>query len=291
MTVSEFITTTSLGTGADQPGRGSAQQLVIAGARARCASGCPSTPSRAQSSSSVPSRARSASRLQAERVAGQVCRLAGTGPEARRRDAELAAPRGQRIGGVQLPRACRSLVQHRPSRGAAEERTRVAGQDQVARRRRRGSAAVRTSAAGRALAERVRVVAADDDRGRRPRCRRAAAAPARRRPRSRRRTGRGSATAGAADVPMTSWRRCQALSIRPSQNANDPPPCAKQIRSDSSTRSNTPPRIMASIDRWVSAGMPTSHCAIQRSSRGELGMSHGWTNTGAPSAARSAAGT
>ena len=28
--------------------------------------------------------------------------------------------------------------------------------------------------------------------------------------------------------------------------------------------------------------MPVSHCAIHRSSRGESGMSHGWTNTGRP---------
>src|SRR6476661_1615663 len=85
---------------------------------------------------------------------------------------------------------------------------------------------------------------------------------------------------------MTSGRRCQALSIRPSHIGNDPPPWAKQIRSDRSIRSNTPPSTMARIDRWVSAGMPVSHCAIHRRSRGELGRSHGWTNTGSPTCAQ-----
>ena len=92
---------------------------------------------------------------------------------------------------------------------------------------------------------------------------------------------------GCAERPRTSSpRRCQALSSRPSQNGKLPPPWAKHTRSDGGTRSNTPPRIIASTERCVSAGIPDSQRAIQRSWRGPLGMSHGWTNTGAPTSAQ-----
>ena len=40
------------------------------------------------------------------------------------------------------------------------------------------------------------------------------------------------------------------------------------------------------IERWVSAGIPVSQRAIQRSRRGEPGMSHGWTKTGTPRSAQ-----
>ena len=75
------------------------------------------------------------------------------------------------------------------------------------------------------------------------------------------------------------------------------------MRSEAGSRSKPPPRTSARIDRCVSAGMPTSHWLIQRSRRGLVGMSHGWTKTGTfvsaqccrkvmtPSASRSASPT
>jgi hypothetical protein len=68
--------------------------------------------------------------------------------------------------------------------------------------------------------------------------------------------------------------------------AKDPHPWAKQIRSECGTRSKMPPRILATIERWVSAGIPVIHRAIHPSSRGPDGMSHGCTNTRIPRSAQ-----
>ena len=82
---------------------------------------------------------------------------------------------------------------------------------------------------------------------------------------------------------MTSVRRCQALSIRPTQNANDPPPWAKQIRSDSGDPVEHPAEDHGQ-DRQVGLGghadQPLGHPAVAAGATS--GMSHGWTNTGAP---------
>ncbi len=135
----------------------------------------------------------------------------------------------------------------------------------------------------RPLPQRVRVVAAEQHPVLADRLHQQPQRGRGRRPPSRRRSGRRRSSAGRRRRRGPGRpRRCQALSARPSQNGKLPPPWAKQIRSVSGTRSKTPPRISASTDRCVSAGIPVSQRAIQRSSRGPPGMSQGCTKTGAP---------
>ena len=66
----------------------------------------------------------------------------------------------------------------------------------------------------------------------------------------------------------------------------EPPPWAKQMRRSGGSRSNAPPRIIRLRDSWVSAGIATVQPSIQSSRRQPPNMSHGWTNTGAPSEAQ-----
>ena len=94
---------------------------------------------------------------------------------------------------------------------------------------------------------------------------------------------RRAAPSARAPARRAAARRCRGGRARTGS-------CRRRGRSTpaatAARRSNTPPRIIASTERCVSAGIPDSQRAIQRSCRGPVGMSHGWTNTGAPTSAQ-----
>ena len=114
---------------------------------------------------------------------------------------------------------------------------------------------------------------------------------------SRSRSASGSCTsesnhtrriASRGDSRVAVWQRSgrsrNPCSQRPSVIGAAPPPCAKPIRSVGS-RSSTPPKHTLPTASAVSAGMPTSHGNQCRAMRSAPTMSHGCTNTHAPSAA------
>mmetsp|Transcript_7765 Transcript_7765/g.20020 ORF Transcript_7765/g.20020 Transcript_7765/m.20020 type:complete len:211 (+) Transcript_7765:2553-3185(+) len=96
---------------------------------------------------------------------------------------------------------------------------------------------------------------------------------------------------GRCALPRAICRSRHALSNRPSNAGKAPPPCAKQIRSVSGSRSKAPPKIMRVMERCVSAGMPTVQPimkSLERSPGPMVDISQGCTKTGKSSAAQCA---
>mmetsp|Transcript_133939 Transcript_133939/g.346893 ORF Transcript_133939/g.346893 Transcript_133939/m.346893 type:complete len:233 (+) Transcript_133939:339-1037(+) len=94
---------------------------------------------------------------------------------------------------------------------------------------------------------------------------------------------------GLSAFPRAIDRSRQALSKRPSNAGNAPPPCAKQMRKLSGNLSKAPPKIMRVMERCVSIGMPTVHPIMKSPVRfpGPIGdISQGCTSTGKSSSAQ-----